>query len=253
VAQRVSPWFEAIVDMTEAGIDLARGDLEAVARWAQRAGLDPGDRPQVRRYQRHRLQVQLYLAQGHTQQTLTILKAMATEIEAVGAYGLLIEVLALKAVALHQLGKETEALSVLEHALRLAEPEGFVRVFVVQGNPMRRLLEAAQRRQIRPHYVALLLGAFEPSASAPAAEETGRVAPAQRMVAELIEPLTDRELEVLNLLALGLTNREIGERLYIAPGTVKAHTASVYGKLDVHSRMQAVARAQELGILSPPR
>ncbi len=152
-------------------------------------------------------------------------------------------------MALRQQGKQEEAFSVLERALRLAEPEGFVRVFVGKGAPMRTLLEAAQTRRIAPHYVARLLGAFQPQADVPPLERAGSAAPAQHAVAELIEPLTERELEVLNLLALGLTNREIGERLYVAPGTVKAHTASIYGKLDVHSRMQAVARAQELGIL----
>jgi LuxR family maltose regulon positive regulatory protein len=249
VAERVSPWFEAIVDMTQAGFDLERGDLDAVARWAQHAGLETGERPYLRRYHRHRLYAQLSLAQGHAQQSLAVLEAIATEIEGAGAYGLLIEVLGLEAMALRQQGKQEEAFSVLERALRLAEPEGFVRIFVGKGAPMRTLLEAAQTRRIAPHYVARLLGAFQPQANVPPLERAGSAAPAQHAVAELIEPLTERELEVLNLLALGLTNREIGERLYVAPGTVKAHTASIYGKLDVHSRMQAVARAQELGIL----
>lgn len=250
VAQRVSPWFEAIVDMTQAGFDLARGDLDAVDRWAQHARLGAGERSYLRRYHRHRIQAQLYLARGQTRRALTLLEAMAAEVEAAGAYGILIEVLGLEALALYrQQGQEGESLCVLERALRLAEPEGFVRAFVDKGAPMRELLEEAQRRGIVSHYVAVLLNAFESQPSATPVGETDRAAPTRQVIAELVEPLTDREREVLNLLALGLTNREIGERLYIAPGTVKAHTASVYGKLDVHSCMQAVARAQELGIL----
>ena len=118
---------------------------------------------------------------------------------------------------------------------------------------MRHMLEAAQARQIGSNYVAHLLNAFKLQGDAPRVEAASGERPAQRVTAELIEPLTDRELEILALLALGLTNREIGEHLYIAPGTVKAHTASIYGKLDVHSRMQAVARSQELGLLPLPR
>jgi LuxR family maltose regulon positive regulatory protein len=257
VAQRVSPWFEAIVDVTQAGFDLARGDLDAAARWARDAGVDTGDQDYLQGYHAYYILAELSLAQGHSQRALALLEAMATAIEAVGAYGLLIQVLALEALALCQQGKEKEALGVLERAIRLAEPEGFVRTFVNKGDPMRDLLELAQRCQIMPEYVARLLAAYAPQAGQePAVAEVavpGAVPPAAGGASQLLEPLSDRELEILGLLALGLTNREVGERLYIAPGTVKAHTASIYGKLDVHSRMQAVARARELGILSPSR
>ncbi|HUT19624.1 MAG TPA: LuxR C-terminal-related transcriptional regulator [Anaerolineae bacterium] len=257
VAERVSPWFEAIVDVTQAKFDLARGDVDAVVRWAHDAGIDTGERGNLREYYRYRMLAQLSLAQQHSQQALALLGAMATEIEAAGAYGLLIEVLGLEAMALRQQGNEKEALGVLERAIRLAEPEGFVRSFVEKGAPMRDLLELVQRRQVMPEYVARLLAAYTPQAGQePAVAEAavpGVVPPGASGASQLLEPLSDRELEILGLLALGLTNREVGERLYIAPGTVKAHTASIYGKLDVHSRMQAVARARELGILPLPR
>lgn len=254
VAEHVSPWFEAIVDLTQAGLDLARGDLDAVARWARDAGIDDGDLDYVQGYYAHYRSAALSLAQGDAQRALALLRDMATAIEAAGAYGLLIQVLALEALALHQQGKDREALNVLERAIRLAEPEGFVRSFVGKGARMRELLELARDRQIVPGYVARLLRAFAPqagqeSATAPVVAGPQSTSRAEQAAAQMVEPLSDRELEVLRLLGLGLTNREIGERLYIAPGTVKAHTASIYGKLDVHSRMQAVARAHELGIL----
>jgi LuxR family maltose regulon positive regulatory protein len=253
VAQRVSPWFVDIVDITQAGFHLACGDLDAVSRWAHRAPIEAEQRRDLRYYYRCHAHARLLLAQRHTEQSLALLRDMATATEAAGAYALLIEVLGLQAVALHQQGQEVEALDVLQRALRLAEPEGFVRAFVDLHAPMGALLELAQKRQIAPHYVARLLVALQPRTDETSGEKPSLALPAQRAVAELIEPLTDRELEVLDLLALGMTNREIGERLYIAPGTVKAHTASIYGKLDVHSRMQAVARAQELGILPRSR
>jgi LuxR family maltose regulon positive regulatory protein len=254
VAEHVSPWFEAIVDLTQAGFDLARGDLDAVARWARDAGIDDGDLDYVQGYYAHYRSAALSLAQGDAQRALALLRDMATAIEAAGAYGLLIQVLALEALALHQQGKDREALNVLERAILLAEPEGFVRSFVGKGARMRELLELARDCQIVPGYVARLLRAFAPqagqeSATAPVVAGPQSTSRAEQAAAQMVEPLSDRELEVLRLLGLGLTNREIGERLYIAPGTVKAHTASIYGKLDVHSRMQAVARAHELGIL----
>jgi LuxR family maltose regulon positive regulatory protein len=254
VAERVSPWFSSIVDVTQAGFDLARGDLDAVARWTRDAGVGAGNEGYVQGYYAYYVSAELSLAQGDSQRAVALLEAMAAEIEAAGAYGLLIQVLALQALVLRQQGKENEALRVLERALRLAEPEGFVRSFVGKGAPMRELLELAQGRQIAPGYVARLLRAFAPQAgqgpaAAPVAGGPEDISRPTQATGQLVEPLSDRELEVLELLGLGLTNREIGEQLYIAPGTVKAHTASIYGKLDVHSRMQAVARAHELGIL----
>jgi LuxR family maltose regulon positive regulatory protein len=254
VARRVSPWFEAIIDLTQAEFDLSRGDVDAAARWARDAGLDRRDLDDLRDYQSCHFSAALSLAQGGTERALALLDAMATATEAAGAYGLLISVLALQALALHQQGSDREGLGTLARALRLAEPEGFVRSFVAKGAPMRELLELAQDRQAAPGYVARLLRAFAPWAGQGPVTASVAVGPQHtsspgQVAARLVEPLSDRELEVLELLAMGMTNREIGERLYIAPGTVKAHTASIYGKLDVHSRMQAVARAHELGIL----
>jgi LuxR family maltose regulon positive regulatory protein len=257
VAERVSPWFQSIVAVVQAGSDLARGKLERVVQWADEQELDAqgGLRPESPRA--YRTFVQLRLLQGRTEEALAVLARLERTTEATGVYGALIEVLGLRAMGLHQQGQVEEALAQLERALYLGEPGGYVRSFVDKGAPMRDLLELAHRRQIMPEYVARLLAAYTSQAGQePAIAEAavpGAVPPAAGRASQLLEPLSDRELEVLGLLALGLTNREVGERLYIAPGTVKAHTASIYGKLDVHSRMQAVARARELGILPLPR
>jgi LuxR family maltose regulon positive regulatory protein len=133
---------------------------------------------------------------------------------------------------------------VLERALSLAQPEGYVRIFVDEGEPMARLLTIALSRGIAPDYVRRLLAAFpttEPERAAPQKP--------QALASDLIEPLSERELEVLQLIAEGLTNREIASRLFLALNTVKAHTRNIYGKLDVHSRTQAIARTQALGLL----
>jgi LuxR family transcriptional regulator, maltose regulon positive regulatory protein len=135
-----------------------------------------------------------------------------------------------------------EALRLIESSLALAEPEGYVRVFVDLGEPVRELLVAYLRSDAPGHklYAQTLLEAFSPSRGS---------SPRPPQPAELNEPLSERELEVLALMALGLTNPEIARQLVVAPGTVKAHAASIYRKLDVANRTEAVTRARRLNLL----
>jgi LuxR family transcriptional regulator, maltose regulon positive regulatory protein len=126
----------------------------------------------------------------------------------------------------------------LEYALRLAEPEGYVRLFADLGLPMTRLLQEARSRDVMPDYVASLLDACGADLASPAS-----------MAGTLPEPLSLREQEVLKLIAAGLTNREIAETLVISPETVKKHTGSIYGKLGVRSRTEAAVRAKDLAVL----
>jgi LuxR family maltose regulon positive regulatory protein len=156
----------------------------------------------------------------------------------------MIEILALQALAFQAQDDTDQAMSALKRALSLAEPEGYVRTFVDEGEPMARLLYKAMTRGTAPEYVRRLLAAF------PTAEAKQTVpATSQPPQSELIEPLTERELEVLQLVAEGLTNPEIASRLYLSLNTVKVHTRNIYGKLGAHSRTQAVGRARALGVL----
>ena len=158
--------------------------------------------------------------------------------------GSVIEILVLAALALEAQNDVPSALVALERALALAEPEGFVRRFVDEGPPMARLLYEALSQGIFPDYTGRLLSAFPPVESSP--PTIGQQLPTQ---AGLLEPLSERELEVLALVALGLSNPEIAGKLYISPNTVKVHTRNIFGKLDVHNRTQAVARGRSLGLL----
>ena len=151
-----------------------------------------------------------------------------------GLTGRSIELLILMALALQADDDIEGALRALQEALTLAEPEGYVRIFVDEGEPMVTLLRRAATAGIAPRYAASLLAAF-PRASIPAQP--------------LIDPLTARELEVLQLLATGLSNREVASELVIAPSTAKRHIANIYGKLGVSSRTQGAARARELDLL----
>ena len=151
--------------------------------------------------------------------------------------GVQIEALALRALALSGRGDQAGAMISLEHALRLAEPEGYMRRFVDLGLPMARLLQEARTRHVLPDYVDKLLAAYSMVATVPAT------------IATLPEQLSQREHDVLRLIAAGLTNREIGDALFISAETVKKHTGSIYGKLAVGNRTEAAARARVLHLL----
>ncbi|HZA45808.1 MAG TPA: LuxR C-terminal-related transcriptional regulator [Rubrobacter sp.] len=160
--------------------------------------------------------------------------------------GRVIEILVLQALAHHVQGDIPAALVPLERALALAEPEGYVRVFVDEGRPMAQLLSEAAAHRIMPDYTARLLAVFE--AEEQKSEDESHLPPALP-TQSLIEPLSQRELEVLRLIAQGLSNREIGERLFLALITVKGHNRNIFRKLQVRRRTEAVARARELGLL----
>lgn len=155
-----------------------------------------------------------------------------------GRNALLIEGLTLRSLAESTLGDQTAALESLEHALRVAEPEGYIRLFVDLGTPVGRLLQHAQARNVMPDYVRTILEGFGQYDE-----------PAPDIAPTLTEPLTDREQEILALLAAGLTNSEIAGKFFISPETVKKHTANIYGKLRVRRRTEAVSRARELNLL----
>jgi LuxR family maltose regulon positive regulatory protein len=158
--------------------------------------------------------------------------------EAGGRTGVRIEALALQALAHWGHGDRPGAMTALELALRLAEPEGYVRLFADLGLPMARLLQEARSRAVMPDYVATLLAACGADLAAPAAGEGG-----------LPEPLSRREQEVLGLIAAGLTNREIAAALVISSETAKKHTASIFGKLGVRSRREAAAKGRGMALL----
>ena len=160
--------------------------------------------------------------------------------------GRLIEIMLLEALVLQKMGDHRQAVNILTKSLSLAEPEGYVRIFLDEGQPMRILLNQwLEQTDTYPsrEYVIHLLSHFNN-------EPQEKVQSFANLSEALIEPLSMREQEVLQLIALGKTNQEIAEQLVVARGTIKAHAASIYRKLDVTNRTEAVARARQLDILS---
>jgi len=221
-------WFGLYAEALEARVWLAQGDVAAASCWAQESGLSVDDELSFQYgFVYHTLARVLIAALG-------LLARLLKVVEAAGAMRGVIETLVLQAMALQAQGRANEALTTLERALSLAEPEGYAYTFIGEGVPMAALLRTAASRGIALDYVGRLLAAFEePALPSP----------------PLIEPLSERELEVLRLLAAGLSNREIAAELFLAVGTVKKYTSNIYGKLNVHTCTQAVARARELGLV----
>jgi LuxR family maltose regulon positive regulatory protein len=166
--------------------------------------------------------------------------------EAGGRPGNAIEILSLQALAHEAQGDIPLARASLARALALAEPEGYVCVFVDERSSLAHLLSKAVTRGMMPEYAGKLLAACEAEQQRNAGASPLGASPASQ---PLVEPLSERELEVLQLVAQGLSNREIGERLFLALSTVKGHNRNIFGKLQVQRRTEAVARARGLGLL----
>ena len=236
---------------------LIQGDLQAANHWVaaleQRFVSDDPIRFENELAQITRARV--YIAQKKISEAIGLLSDLEKTAHSARRMGRVIEILLLEALALQEIGDTEHAIQVLTKCLTLAEPEGYVRIFLDEGQPMQILLV-----QWLAHASAGPLRAYAAHLSSQFDAEPHRVAPPQEKIpptdahlasAEqaLAEPLSQRELEVLHLMALGMTNKKIAERLIVAPGTIKAHAASIYRKLESANRTEAVARARQLGIL----
>jgi LuxR family maltose regulon positive regulatory protein len=182
-------------------------------------------------------------AAGSISGVVGLLERLLRAAEEGGRMGSAIEILVLQAIACHAQGDLPAALLPLQHALEFAESEGYVRMFLDEGKNMMQLLREASANKIMPDYSDKLLAAFR-------AEQQGSIdKPDKAPVQPLIEPLSQRELEVLRLISQGLSNQEICERLFLALDTVKGHNRRIFDKLQVQRRTEAIARARELGLI----
>jgi LuxR family maltose regulon positive regulatory protein len=246
---------------------LAQGRLGEALNWVHEQGLSVDNELSYLREFDHITLARVLLAgyrsdraNGSISAVMGLLERLLKAAEASGRKGSAIEMLVLQALAYYAQDDLAAALLPLQRALALAEPEGYVRMFLDEGEPMRLLIEKRAREGYQPiGYVNKLLAAFPQPVSPQSTivsqqseirnqQHLHRAADAVQ-VSEMVEPLSERELEILRLIAEGLSNREIGERLFLALDTVKGHNRHLFDKLQAKSRTEAIARARELGLL----
>jgi LuxR family maltose regulon positive regulatory protein len=240
---------QAIADaaLWKSRLHLMRNELRAAASELERAaGVDEG--PRSTQDAKRISLARLLIVRDDHDEALQLLNHLRETAEAADQRGSMVEIRTLQALVLRAKDEKNRAIDVMGRALALAEPEGYVRIFVDEGSSMAELLsevlEAQQSgrldsfRRVPAHYLRKLLAALERDAPSPAQPATG-----------LPEVLSERELEVLQLIAAGKSNRRIAQELFVSVGTVKTHINHLYRKLDAHSRTQAVARARELKLL----
>jgi len=223
---------------------LAKCDIGEAVRLADENGLKSNDKPSFWDEPDHIVLARVLIYQGSYMAADDLLERLSESAEEGGRFGRLIEILKLHALALYALGKSTETLRVLDKCLSPAAPEGYVRTFIDEGKPMAELLEWALPQISHSDYAASLLAAFPHRIL-----HTVGILDIQKNNLALVESLSKRELDVLHLIAMGLSNKEISVKLSISLSTVKYHTTNIYTKLGVNERFHAAVKAKELGLL----
>jgi LuxR family maltose regulon positive regulatory protein len=242
---RIATRFDAsdlddlMVALHQARLWLVQNQVEAAERWhsewVARRNRSDENLPHVLHELDQILHARILLARGKAEGCSRVARQLQKDADKLGRTGVVLETLILQCLAASDQGNKEQALHALEQALSIAEPEGYLRIFLDEGPPMARLLYEAAERGTHREYVGRILSDFPPI-------RKGR---------QLIEPLSQRELEVLELLARGSSNKEVARQLFISLPTVKWHTSNIYAKLGVRSRTQAVAKAGALGLLTP--
>ncbi len=222
----------------QARIWLTQGKLEMASQWAMKSGLEVDGELQFSHEDETIVLARILIAQGRLDKAIKLLDRLIQQGEAGDRITALVEMLLIQALTLKAQGDPNKAMVTLRKALSIAEPGGFVRIFIDEGPPMAELLEALldNHTDIPRAYVKKLLSAF-------------RLSKLIKTDEGLVERLSKRELEVLRFIAAGLSNKKIMEELFISMSTVKTHLSHIYSKLNVNSRTQAILKAKELELL----
>ena len=228
------------VEAMQARIHIKQNHLNKAQAWAHQSGLSLQEKPIFLNEFGYLTFARIMLAENqndqHFQTMLQMLESLLKQAESQNRLRSRIDILITQALAFSA-KDSAKALAALEQALTLAEPEGYLRLFVDEGKPMAELLSKFKSSKLQ-QYANGILAALTPS-----------LHPSSFSIQPLIDPLSDRELEVLRLIAQGLSNQEITQKLVVALSTVKGHNLRIFAKLQAKSRTEAVARARELGLL----
>ena len=250
MAADLSDWYVGIMESFQARLLLAQGNVPAARQLVAASGCTPDDTVEFSRSFWYRTLARVLIAEGQPEAAVPLLERLLELVEPSGATTITVQTLVVQALVHHAMGEVDAALSSLQRALQLAEPGGFVRLFVEEGPVMADLLQMAHQQGIAVDYAQRLLAAFEDSGHRPQPDSSpSQVRSGAQAGAPLAEPLTEREMDVLRLLPSSLSVPEIAGELFVSPHTVRSHIKSIYGKLDAHSRMEAVGLAQEFGLL----
>ena len=245
------------INALSALLRMRRGEISFVENWAQTSGLSAKDKTDYRTEAVYLTYARLLICQGNSAEALSLLKQLEKSAEEGSRRRIVIEVLVLHAIAQKSAGDEESAIETLEKAVNLAAAGNFIRTFTDEGEAVYLLLQKLLKRRGKfwetqspqiLQYVLTLIKSFGETK----AEQIPHSA--QTPTGDLPwwyrnDPLSEREIEVLSLVAQGFSNQEIGSKLFIAAGTVKRHVNNIYGKLDVHSRVQAIEIARKFGLI----
>jgi LuxR family maltose regulon positive regulatory protein len=241
MAAEMPYWYDRVLAI-EAWLATQLGDLDKVSLWVEKREAELDEEPEFFREMEHRFMARVLVKLGEYERAVRILKSLITSIEQTQSTDRLIRASNVLAVASYCLGERDRAFEIFERALSLAKPGGYVRAFLDEGEVIAKLLYLAIKRGIKVEYCSMLLSEFsrydQPQGQG-VKEEIGG----------LIEPLSKREIEVLELIASGCTNQEISQELVLSLHTVKSHAHNIYTKMGVKNRTEAVSRARSMGVI----
>jgi LuxR family maltose regulon positive regulatory protein len=263
------PMAQAVADSCAARLSVLRGNPSPAESWTRSLTEEPApdslfmflEAPLI-------TQARCFIAEGSKRSLKAATESLwnlKQQCEAWRFTCQIIEIAVLQALALEKRGRADEALDALKDAVALAEPGGWIRPFVEAGQTMADLLMRLRQQNVSVDYIERILAAFPDTASTTPlpdlrstndkrefeAETIAQIPdPKSKIKNFLVEPLTNRELDVLELLAQRLRNKEIAEKLIVSPATIKSHLESIYQKLNVGKRLEAIDKARKLGILT---
>jgi ATP/maltotriose-dependent transcriptional regulator MalT len=243
----LSPYYFRLSACDEIRLNLANGNIPKAAQRC--AEIEPHMNDWEKRGMFLLVKASLLYAQGMYDEILSVIEEPMCYLEQAGANWYIINLLPIQALALKALGRDEAALSILGHCLTLAEPDGYVRAFVERGSPMERLLQTALRQGIKPQYISELLPAFKDHVVSDESRTPAARFSSAKFNEPLIEPLSERELEVLRFLNTNLSTLEIAREMILAPSTIRTHVRNIYSKLGTHGRIETIRKAKELNLI----